>query len=667
MPAFEIPAIEKSYLKVYGTYGVFDTPNSNYTVRVFSTFASKSKSYDLLKELKPMRERIISSQIKDLGSLLQRDLNDNRVANNLVPYLLGQIANPIAFFPPVLGVLMPKEFINSENDGRYPIADIPRLQGSSKIYGWEEKWFLELFLDGKGSETSLGMLNIDVDQTEIVVIDGQHRANAFRVATNTFPDREKSTYRPFYENVNVGPDFDCDLPVTIIWFENNHGKGIDPNLISRRLFIDVNNSAKSVSNSRKILLNDRDPVALLTRFFYSRIAENRGFKADVFSLLHSAFDSDSDISSGESHDITITTPEIIYDVFDKIFFRFAHYNKLNVYQVTRNSNRYDLSRFEQYFEEFRPHIYSAGDDDESQRLILEEHKIDEFKDSFYKKYVDSFIYLFDSFNLFSTHFKSASILGRKREEAIGDWSSEQRQDVWDKVFCGGEGLYYSYKSIKTKSESLKYINNTIGNIEIEFKKTRFDLHSNGQINIDQTKIDKAYQSLNSKAFQIGYFMAFMEFFEKNSKNDIIKSHIDYINKLNEYSIESWIYIFTDLKSSLIGDADPKSWPAYHKLILRLIQSDSDKRLRFFLDCKDNSPEVQIYRKKMESWVKTHLDSRGLVDNPENYIYIDENEFNRHSNDIINSIQELFRQCGIKFMDGMPEIFGVINSVFRTKK
>jgi len=674
----KIPTIEKSYLKVYGTYGVFSTPNSKYTIRVFSTFASKSKSPRLLEELKPMRERIASSKIKDLGSLLQRDLNDNRVAKNLIPYLLGQIENPtVAFFPSVLGVLMPKEFINDGNACNYPVGVRSGSGKDSNTYHWDDKWYLELFPDEDGAESPLGMLNIDLTQTEIVVIDGQHRANAFRVATDTFPDIVKSTYKPFYDNVNLDSNFNCDLPVTIIWFENTNGTGIDPNLISRRLFIDVNNSAKSVSNSRKILLNDRDPIALMTRFFYSKVAEYRAFNADSFSLLHSAFDSDSDISSGESHVITITNPEIMYDVFDKLFFRSDYYITHGRYLANRNSNTYELTRFGKYFGGIRASVKFRGDDEEDMRLIFDESRIDDFKEAFYTTLSDVFLRLFDAFPLFKIHFSAARILSEDREYHRGEWSSETRRDVWDKVFCGGEGLYYSYKSIKnikskansespSQSQALRDVNTSITNIETEFKKERFKILAKDstsllkQPDVDKA-VDKAYQSLNSKAFQIGYFRAFIHFSDKLNGGNLSASTDEFITRLNRYSHENWVHILTDLKSHLIGDADPKSWPAYHKLILRLIQSEDEKPLRFHHDSKEYSPEAQIYRKKMMQWVKSHLESQGLKDETGNYIYIDKDKFDENSKKIIKIINEVYLSCGIEAMDGMDEVYDAIRN------
>jgi hypothetical protein len=655
-----IPPIKKNYLKVYGTYGVFKTPNSRQTIRIFSTFANKERGRDLLKELKPMRERVKPSDIKDLGSLLQRDLNDSRVARNLVPYLLGTDGSTVAFFPSVLGVLIPKEFIVHGSDLQYPVLTEKIDNESAVTYKWGDKWFAEIFKDtDDGSETTLGVLNIDLSQTEIVVIDGQHRANAFRVVTGTFADKDSSTYKPFYEQLIDNNDFtgfDADLPVTIIWFETPDSSKIDPALVSRRLFVDVNNTAKSVSNSRKILLNDRDPVALLTRFLYTRLAEDRGFTANSFSLLHGAFDSDSDLSKGKFHALTITNPEIVYDIFEKIFFKSWSNNLLDKYNE-RLSNKYDPSRFTLFFgAELRNSIdwNREREEDDNQRLFFEEATIFDFQRSFNDKYCGIIIKLFSDFKLYKLVLRASEVLANSRENYERDWGSERKQDAWDKVFCGGEGLYYSYNSLKTKSRSLDEIKKIISNIETEYEDIRYGLFDNPKI--EKSKVDSAFVSLNTKAFQIGYFMSFFHFYKSKNNDDIYAAYSDFLGRLGRYSESNWVYILTELRSELIGDATPKQWPAYHKLFLRLIQSEAE----YYFEDKENSPEARIYRGKMDDWCKSYLSANNIVDNKDTRNSIDDEVYNTHAGKIIEGLSELFKRCGIEEMPEMQSVFSKID-------
>src|SRR4051794_2695497 len=99
MPITVAP-IEKPLIRVFGMAGVFHVgPDASQgdavRIRYFNTVASgqdsvaAGNSRRLLEELKPMRERAQVSALRDLSSLLQRELDDERVAHQLVPYLQG--------------------------------------------------------------------------------------------------------------------------------------------------------------------------------------------------------------------------------------------------------------------------------------------------------------------------------------------------------------------------------------------------------------------------------------------------------------------------------------------------------------------------------------------------------------------------------------------------
>ena len=106
-------------IKLNGIWGNFYINNANVNVHYFSSFASPDTSLkdghrELLDLLKPMREIVKdASKFSNLDSLLQRDLNDERIAHDLIPYLKG-VTGRVGFFPPVLVVLMPKDYLNKE-------------------------------------------------------------------------------------------------------------------------------------------------------------------------------------------------------------------------------------------------------------------------------------------------------------------------------------------------------------------------------------------------------------------------------------------------------------------------------------------------------------------------------------------------------------------------
>src|ERR1700733_2004774 len=64
--------------------------------------------------------------------LIQRDLDDSRVAHDLIPYLLGDTGQHARFFPPVLAVLVPKREGRSGIAPRYPA---PSTQDQTVTFG----------------------------------------------------------------------------------------------------------------------------------------------------------------------------------------------------------------------------------------------------------------------------------------------------------------------------------------------------------------------------------------------------------------------------------------------------------------------------------------------------------------------------------------------------
>ena len=356
----------QSFTKLEGISGVFNTVNSNFRVRFFSTYANtREANYkELLQELKPMRERITVNEIKNINQVLQRDLDDYRIANGLIPYLLNLVNgikndNHIAFFPGILGVIIPKNYI-SNNDlniladqdqfKHYPSMEVSEDE-KIKSYTYfnndlhHPSWKISHLKESSssGRVTPFSLLEFDRSKSEIIVLDGQHRANAFRVASNEFfTNPNNRAYSPYYNNSGridsmYPKDIETNLPVTLICFERvKPGVELLPDFISRKLFIDVNNNAKTISPSRQVLLDDRDPSSLIANSFYSIIAELYGFKSDTsqLSLIHLGFDVTSKLRDRKKTSIlNISNPELVNFTFDWYFFASRTYNSLINYEV----------------------------------------------------------------------------------------------------------------------------------------------------------------------------------------------------------------------------------------------------------------------------------------------------------------------------------------------
>lgn len=664
-------SVEKPMIKIHGLAGKFELPNKRIKVHYFSTIASNknlnSNYYGLLEELKPVRERVKTNELKNLDSLLQRDLNDRRVAEELIPYLLGKTPE-VAFFPAILAVLMPSGFL-AQTRQAYPIPNkIVQEDGSAEIkYG--ENWTLELFSIDE-IESKLGLLSIDPKSTDIIVLDGQHRANAFRAITGAFKMAENQIYSTFYPDISgnelTSEDYEADLPVTLIWFETTDGK-VDPTLISRKLFVDVNNNARRVSETRSILLNDFEIPSLLTKFLYSEMAEKTGYSRETFSLFHMAFDYDSGSPKADSNPFPITNPSIVYYINSWLALGSENYDYLDKYKVSREAFRDSSSKLIKVLsasgKNLSPEMISIADTlNEGKEVVIRDSKYRQlFHDAFKETLAPVFQSLFEGFPLYFVHFKAC----KKIEELFSSFSSAQ-MSVWEKVFCGGEGLYYTFLEQKITSGgrgndiSSQYLR-AISEIEKEFYTIR-----KGFFEIKEDKVIRsAYDSARTKAFQVGLFKA-LDVYSTQKGLPMYECCNEFVSLLNDsISLDNWVYILTSYRGeSLSQGVDPKVWPFYQKLILRIIQNKSD--FEFYNSENFNfSPDGRIFLRKIENSLNSWKDqNRDLVEAGVKSSSI-KKQISQWANQAHNELSELLQKCGLNPIDDVDyEI--VANSFVRDK-
>ncbi|WP_080417544.1 DNA sulfur modification protein DndB [Burkholderia ubonensis] len=271
----------------YGTWGRFVTPAG--AVEFLETkarigAAAKDREKRLTQQLLPVRE-VLPSQVMDFNQLLQRDLDDHRVATGLVPYILEQSSVGPGFFPPILAALLPF-------DGTDPVPSFPNRQEverwDDKIGWWKGYRFGEAFQfermqaqsDPIDHDIKLGRLSWNPEDARLVVIDGQHRAMALlavdRTLNNSWSqsgEKYKYFYEPYIQRFlsSKTPDekkqlfANLEFPVTIVWFPEANGTQRDHHTAARKLFVDVNQNARAPSESRLLLLSDGDLLSIFTR------------------------------------------------------------------------------------------------------------------------------------------------------------------------------------------------------------------------------------------------------------------------------------------------------------------------------------------------------------------------------------------------------------------
>ncbi|MEO1268523.1 MAG: hypothetical protein AAFX99_10525 [Myxococcota bacterium] len=283
------PAIRYQH-HIEGTWGEFSTPAGRVAyiltkARLGRTGTDKERR--LTAQLRPVRE-VLNPKDLNFNQLLQRDLDDHRVATKLLPYLLKPKATGPAFFPPIVTVLLPFEanVPNGTFDTPETLDDLVTedgIQFQEIRYG--QAFRVRRLATEQGLHSiKLGRLGWNDEEAKLVVLDGQHRAMALiavdRTINKTWDIGAGTSYRHFYEHrvreLLKDSDIELDkieIPVTVCWFPDLAGPGTNPHLAARKIFVDVNKEARQPSEARLILLSDTELLNIFTRCLLNRLRD----------------------------------------------------------------------------------------------------------------------------------------------------------------------------------------------------------------------------------------------------------------------------------------------------------------------------------------------------------------------------------------------------------
>jgi hypothetical protein len=623
---FNSPA-SSSLIELTGVTYSFETPNSKLRIKYFQSAVGNSvkNGTEFLKYMRPVRELLNSDKVKDIKQIVQRELDDVRIINSLIPYILnkdnilGEMG--VSFFPSVLSVLMPKDYLN-DLEGEYPQIEqhVVNDHTEKRNFGVDPfNWSIMQYKDDRGDLLPYSTLTIDKNKCDLVVIDGQHRVNAFRAACDSMSLDDDVIKEIYHDSDKYPNDIDANLPVTVIWFEKIDQSEIikiSPETISRRLFIDVNNSARNIATSRKILLDDKTPSHLITNHFYSLIAENRGFSLDQLSLAHLGFDVPVDTSEEKKNNVPftyITTPERLKYVFEVFFMRNKKFsigisstqkvsNRRSKYSSSASSDSqivqtvinvmlpYSSNSISQYYDEYL----------EKSVLFVPEEKQEEIRQEFAEKYFESFCNLFEKFSFYQEYL---SKIYQTDVEIISKGTLIEKT-TWETVFKKGKGLYYTLKSNAVSSQN-KYKDALIlieKNFIDTLKKSLFTDYNSNQLHEQNLK-----DFFNTLAFQIGYIQAFHQYCEEiknidysvTTNSELKTCSFEFIDRVNTISKSEWVNLYQLTKDIIGGDLHPKVFPTITHLILRRIQKSGE----IFDNNQYFAPECEYVHKKCSDQIE----------------------------------------------------------------
>jgi hypothetical protein len=298
-------SVQKS--PAYGSYGEFSVGAAGSQIRaqyLLTKIRPGQQGHwenQLASHMAPWRE-IFRIEELSFDELIQRDLDDSRVAHDLIPYLLGETGQHARFFPPILAVLVPKREGRSGIGRWYPAPTrVEECVSFGDLFD-----FQKVIIDGVLSP--LGEIRYNPQRASIVIVDGQHRAMAV-LALHRQINKSwgADPFAPYYSHIQIAPDgvAHIELPVCIIFFPDLHEgavefqeRGIDLITVCREIFIVVNRQAKQVSKSRELLLDDEDFAAFMMRRTLTMFKDRNDGFAEAARIYSFAFgDSEADTGS----------------------------------------------------------------------------------------------------------------------------------------------------------------------------------------------------------------------------------------------------------------------------------------------------------------------------------------------------------------------------------
>lgn len=296
-------------LQIFGTYGEFSVGTGGSQIRAQYILTKIKPGQDgtwenqLASQMRPWRE-VFNVDELTFEELIQRDLDDSRVAHDLIPYLLGESGHNARFFPPILAVLVPKRADRSSIAPYYPTPALPVAADGSLSFG-DLFDFKKVALGQQ--QTPLAVIEYNSQRSAMVIVDGQHRAMAV-LALHRQLNRSwgpGDAFSSYYSHIQVRPEdvAHVELPVCLIFFPDLYEGSafvadgrIDLTTVSREIFTVVNKQAKEVSQSRALLLDDEDFAAYMMRQTLSHF-KNRPLESSQSARIYSFAFGDSEADS----------------------------------------------------------------------------------------------------------------------------------------------------------------------------------------------------------------------------------------------------------------------------------------------------------------------------------------------------------------------------------
>ncbi len=630
---------KKSALKltIRGSVGDFYIPKKNkksipvkYILSSIGLSSEGDTDYKIMEKLKPFREAFDIKEL-DFEQVMQRELDDVRVSRDLIPYILDSSSSGLVkLFPPIVVVLVPRKegkpmdkfpgILKKMTDAR---EDKDGIQWQIIRSGEISKEFFEfkqMVVDGEVNRHDYAQLKINTSNTELVIVDGQHRAMALIALFRNLNkwDSKAQKYEKFYRHwtKDIIKAFDLDqirLPAIYCVFPDiNDDNNIDYTIpeACRSIFLALNKNARKVSEARNVLLDDYDLIAVMLRTMLSEI-KNLSHKSHPLRLWAVELDSAEDKQKLLSR-VAITGVMPLYNLLENLLLYDKGLNGLrgkgsnlkNIKLVSKLISR--LSATEELTSESLQNI---------QRKNFEKQDCETLQDRFKKRIYPLLEKGYASFEPFKIHLEKFEELKAKEEpnppvhailfegQSLASVFDSHKEYLSTQVKDNDKCPQEIKSALTHFNETDDYIKQKIESYNLERNKALF-----GQW-IENTQFNQYANSIYrdiffSSAFQTALFMAYFTILDKynielNDQN-LLSRFEEYISSINQcfrknkdkpYRLfkmfsgsvqdkDSRPNLFPDkkdLKKLLIpGEMNPREWIALRYIFLEIWNSDDEK-------------------------------------------------------------------------------------------
>ncbi|MYB58067.1 MAG: hypothetical protein F4X51_16880 [Gemmatimonadetes bacterium] len=588
---------------IYGSFGEFTIGGGSGTIRAKYILTKIKPGNDgsweceLASQMKPWRE-VFNVEELSFDELLQRDLDDSRVAHDLIPYLLGTAGIRAKFFPPILSVIVPRKQSGAGIEPFYPKPDFPEdlIENYGELFDFEQiKW---------AEPTPLATLRYNRQRSAFIIVDGQHRAMAVLALHRQLNESwGNNAFASYYDHISVTPEQvkSIELPTCIIYFPDLHEGnpisqklGIDLSSVCREIFLVVNRSAKRVSESRELLLDDEDIAARLMRRTLSTLkdrGEEQAGLARIYSISYG--DSDTEIGQREvtSGHLEYSSAIALHKIHRAISFGVEEAFKIDYYS--------DISDGRRTQNRNRPAEILLGTGVQHNSVLsrnsgklLPPHEVDEVVEKLGALADVALLSLFDKFRPFSTHNSELRNLRMRLSDVHARAEVEQKK-AYTLIF-EGSGVRNVFDShferlkeekdelnregqpvpdhIENQIEFCNSVNSALDKHERRFQRDRackffsinIDLFDDDNNHDEQKelreKTQKLFQTLATQAFQLGYAMAIFTVVEELKREKSTASPFPYQERCELVQFVTKVYL-----TALNKYFSPKDATVHHTL------------------------------------------------------------------------------------------------------